>query len=297
MFNLLFGKQKILCSCASENPVTCKSESHYCICSKTKTICRSKEHFNIKKEKRKIFKIEIKQKTTVYFEPKKKCTCAKSDPDKCTNDEHDCICVKNYDNCKSKKCKCICVYQRHEKCRTPRHECSCPKYSTYIDFKCKVFTHKDSIFPVKKKRTNIFKNFNTRTTKIEGAYDIYIDGSYTAKHPDKIGSWAFVAVKNKEIIHHEKGLFPQQRTNNTDTELFASYHAILWAYHNNYEANIYHDNEDVVLSFWNPSNFIKTWYAFEVHDKIDNIAFVKVKAHTGIEYNRNADYVAKSVII
>ena len=86
MFNLFFGKQKILCTCASESPISCKADLHYCICSKTKTICRSKEHFNIKKERRKLLRIEIKQETTVYFEPKKKCSCANSDPNNCIND-------------------------------------------------------------------------------------------------------------------------------------------------------------------------------------------------------------------
>ena len=294
-FNYYIQDFKILCTCAINGPVLCKSDKHYCICSKKKYVCRSDNHFKLCK-KIKSVKTAIKKETSVFIEQKIKCQCAKSNPADCTNDDHDCICIKNYDNCRSKRCKCICIYQKHDLCRTPRHECSCPKYSTFIDFKCKVLKHKDSVFPVKKKRTNIFKSFAVKTTKIENTYDIFVDGSYVSKHPEKIGSWAFIVVKDNNVIYHEKGLFPQQRTNNTDTELYASYHAILWAYRNNFSANIFHDNEDIVLSFWNPSNYIKSWYSFEVHDKIENISFIKVKAHNGDDYNRMVDYIAKSVL-
>lgn len=130
--------------------------------------------------------------------------------------------------------------------------------------------------------------------------DIYPDGSFNGKN----ASWAFVAVKNEEIIHSEKGVLEGDINKmwQVGGEMAAVMNGVEFCIKNNLKCDIYYDL--INLYKWCADIFgEKPWkrknpYTKLYHDyMIKNKAFInkmiKVKSHSYNKFNDKADGLAK----
>ncbi|GEM_PF-247503 len=129
--------------------------------------------------------------------------------------------------------------------------------------------------------------------------EAYVDGSYSDEY--KMYSYGVVILHKNEVVKFSG------RDNESDNlsmrnvagELLGAIEAIKWALKNEIEKlNIYYDYEGIekwALGLWK-TNKKGTKYYKEFFDSINkrlDISFVKVKAHTGVLYNEEADRLAK----
>lgn len=129
--------------------------------------------------------------------------------------------------------------------------------------------------------------------------EAYVDGSYSDQY--KMYSYGVVVLHNNEVIKfsgrgNESDNLPMR---NVAGELLGAIEAIKWALKNGIEKIIiYYDYEGIekwALGLWK-ANKKGTQYYKEFFDSINKrlaVSFVKVKAHTGVLYNEEADRLAK----
>lgn len=130
--------------------------------------------------------------------------------------------------------------------------------------------------------------------------EAYVDGSYSDEY--KMYSYGVVVVHKNEVIKFSGS--DNQSYNismrNVAGELLGAIEAIKWALKNEIEKiNIYYDYEGIekwALGLWK-ANKTGTKYYKDFFDSINKklvVSFTKVKAHTGVLYNEEADRLAKS---
>nr|DAV25060.1 MAG TPA: RNAseH-like protein [Caudoviricetes sp.] len=153
-----------------------------------------------------------------------------------------------------------------------------------------------SIASVILKKSDEFKDFaQNEIANLNNSIDIYTDGSFkNGKY-----SYAFVAVKDNQIIYTDSGVGKDEgaaTTNNIAGELSAAMHAICWARDNNYTCRIFHDYEGVgkwATKEWKRKNKYTKAYS-EFIDSNPGIVseFIHVYGHKGNTYNELADQLA-----
>ena len=134
--------------------------------------------------------------------------------------------------------------------------------------------------------------------------DIWCDGSYTPKHPKRVG-WGIVVIENnKEITswgdYKVTELADVYR--NVLGELYGSMHSILYAYENKYDKVVIHTDYQGVISWcdrsWKCKNEITEKYRkfYDEMKELFQIEFVKTKGHSLDENNNKCDKLAKEAI-
>lgn len=138
--------------------------------------------------------------------------------------------------------------------------------------------------------------------------NIYTDGS-CLNNPGK-GGWGIVIIKpNSEIEEYSKGY---QLTTNSRMEMYAILMALKYVEkHHISDVDIHSDSNFIVQAFNNHwlENWVKKGWKktknepvansdiwkiiYPLYKKL-NVNFIKVKAHSGIEYNERVDELAKA---
>ncbi len=154
---------------------------------------------------------------------------------------------------------------------------------------------------------NLHENSPINSFKSLGEVDnilrIYVDGSYSASKNEF--SYGLAAVKNNEVIFKDKGKGENEAAaalRNVSGEVLGAMKAVEFAINNEYsEIAIYFDYQGIeswALGTWKRNNIITQGYHEFMQDKMKKIkiSFVKVKGHSGDEYNDLADSLAKSAL-
>lgn len=133
--------------------------------------------------------------------------------------------------------------------------------------------------------------------------EAYVDGSFH-KASNRY-SFGAAIIKNGEVIEtlQRAGDNPKYQDSwQIAGEVFGTLHAILWAIHHQYKKIIvYYDYlgiEKWALGEWRTNKPVSIDYA-ETYKKLApkiEVEFVKVKAHSGVEFNELADQLAKDAL-
>lgn len=135
---------------------------------------------------------------------------------------------------------------------------------------------------------------------IESEINIYVDGSYSKNNLS--GGYGCVIVKNNKIIHTISNpivINDVENLWNVAGEIEGSLAGIEWAINNNYNSvSIYYDYagiENWANGSWKAKKDLTKFYVDKIKKYSSKIklSFVKVKAHSGDEYNELADQLAK----
>ena len=128
----------------------------------------------------------------------------------------------------------------------------------------------------------------------------YVDGSFD-KHTERY-SFGAALIRNNEVIDtlSRVGNNPKyQGSWQIAGEVFGALHAIQWAIQNGYKRIIIHYDyigiEKWALGEWKTNKPVSQDYV-ESYQKIASkieVVFVKVKAHSGVEFNELVDQLAK----
>lgn len=137
-------------------------------------------------------------------------------------------------------------------------------------------------------------------------YEIYTDGSYSSS--TKIGSWAFIVLKNGIKIHEEVGKVKENllSSRNVSGECSAVLKALQYCNANKINnIKIYHDYKGIQLwieasdteKAWEPKTDIAKIYNTWFNKLTKNIKyqFTKVKGHSGNKWNEEVDKLAKTI--
>ncbi len=135
------------------------------------------------------------------------------------------------------------------------------------------------------------------------ALQIYVDGSFNLKTNTYGSGW--VAVKNGEVL--EEGHFSgndekYQVSRQVPGEVFGSLKAMEWAIEKGYaEVYVTYDYRGIeawAIGEWQANSAIAKAYVEELKPLKEQlkIHFVKVPAHTGVEFNERADNLAKKAV-
>lgn len=145
----------------------------------------------------------------------------------------------------------------------------------------------------------------SNTTKAESFQDpdtiiAYVDGSY--QKSTKRYSFGAVLLQNNQVIEtlSRVGNNPKyQDSHQIAGEVFGALHAIQWAIKNNFKKIIIHYDyigiRHWALGEWKTNKPVSIDYA-EAYQKLApqiEVEFVKVKAHSGVEFNEMVDQIAK----
>lgn len=138
------------------------------------------------------------------------------------------------------------------------------------------------------------------------SYEIYTDGSYSSS--TKIGSWAFIVLKNGIKIHEEIGKVKENllSSRNVSGECVAVLKALQYCDANKInDIEIYHDYKGIQLwieasdteKAWEPKTDIAKIYNTWFNKLTKNIKykFNKVKGHSGNKWNEEVDKLAKTI--
>lgn len=134
--------------------------------------------------------------------------------------------------------------------------------------------------------------------------DIWCDGSYTPKHPKRVG-WGIVVVENNiEIMSWGDFKITElaDEYRNVLGELYGSMYSMVYAYENGYDKVIIHTDYQGVISWcngeWECKKEITKEYKkfYKKMEKLLIIEFVKTKGHSLDEYNNKCDKLAKEAI-
>lgn len=146
---------------------------------------------------------------------------------------------------------------------------------------------------------NDVKNHDTEP----GTVIAYVDGSFN-KHKKQY-SFGIVLIENNQMIQtmNRVGDNPKYQDSwQIAGEVFGALHAIHWAIQQGYKKIIVHYDylgiERWAKGEWKANKDVSKDY-IETFQKLApqiDVEFVKVKAHTGIEYNEMADQLAKDAI-
>lgn len=152
---------------------------------------------------------------------------------------------------------------------------------------------KEFMNPVKKT-----KNISKNDTVIA-----YVDGSFDKKTESY--SFGAVLILDDQVIKKlsRVGSNPKYKASRQIAgEVFGALHAIQWAIQNHFKKIIVHYDylgiEKWALGEWRTNKEVSIDYAQsfqKLATKID-VQFVKVKAHSGVEYNEMADQIAKDAL-
>ena len=134
----------------------------------------------------------------------------------------------------------------------------------------------------------------------------YVDGSFTLKNPTKYGCGIILIEPNGNEIEfsYANDNAEAVKLRNVAGELSASMKAMVEAIEMGYEELIiYHDYTGVsawITEDWRCKNDItkayKNFYEKSVKSKLE-VHFVKVKGHSGDEYNERVDKLAKKSLM
>ncbi|SHK20614.1 ribonuclease HI [Hathewaya proteolytica DSM 3090] len=136
----------------------------------------------------------------------------------------------------------------------------------------------------------------------EGCVEAYVDGSYSNEYGNY--SYGCVILEGSEIIRLS-GVGDNEEyisMRNVAGELLGTMRAIQWAKENNCKAiMIYHDYEGIARwadGSWKTNKDGTRSYAkfIQEHREFLKINFTKVLAHSGVEYNEEADRLAKKAL-
>lgn len=132
----------------------------------------------------------------------------------------------------------------------------------------------------------------------------YTDGSFN--ETTKQASWAFVIIKEDQVIHKNKGIILDENWNSGRQiagECWAVVNALEWAKQNNYKLDIFFDYAGLkswIADIWNE----KPWktnkeytvlYRQKVLELSDHLnTMVKIKGHSGNKWNDFVDSYAKT---
>lgn len=134
----------------------------------------------------------------------------------------------------------------------------------------------------------------------ESEINIYVDGSYSKNNIS--GGYGCVIVKNNKIIHTISNpivINDVENLWNVAGEIEGSLAGIEWAINNKYNSvSIYYDYagiENWANGSWEAKKDLTKYYVDKIKEYSSKIklSFVKVKAHSGDEYNELADQLAK----
>lgn len=131
----------------------------------------------------------------------------------------------------------------------------------------------------------------------------YVDGSFDKK----IGKYAFgcVLITPEGNIVEKSGNGEQPDSlaiRNIAGEVLGAMYAVQWGIHHEYEKlNLYYDYEGIekwATGVWRTNNALTQKYADFMSEKRKKIqiSFRKVKAHSGNQYNEQADLLAKKAL-
>ena len=161
----------------------------------------------------------------------------------------------------------------------------------------KSFTNKSEAYDF----VNLCSHINEQETTENSKMDVviaYVDGSYI----DNRYSYGCILFYNekKYVLSGSGNDSEYVSMRNVAGEILGCINAISWAInHNAKKIEIYYDYEGIekwALGLWkaNKSGTIKyKEFISSISNEID-ISFVKVAAHTGVEYNEEADILAKA---
>ena len=149
-------------------------------------------------------------------------------------------------------------------------------------------------------KTKKTTNGQLSTHTEEGTLIAYVDGSYNKKM--NAYSFGVVLIEQNEVLEtlSRAGDNPKYQDSwQIAGEVFGALHAIHWAIKKGYKKILVHYDylgiEKWALGEWRTNKPVSQDYAEtyrKLAPKID-VQFVKVKAHSGIEYNELADQLAK----
>lgn len=137
--------------------------------------------------------------------------------------------------------------------------------------------------------------------KEEHKYEIYTDGSYNPQN--NIGSWAYVILKNGEVVKEENGRVKEKflPSRNIGGECTAVLRALLYCSKNNIKnVEINHDLEGVqkwAQGQWKTNTDITKIYVewFLKLTKNMKVSFVQVKGHSNNKWNEYVDRLAGKI--
>jgi ribonuclease HI len=129
-------------------------------------------------------------------------------------------------------------------------------------------------------------------------YDVYTDGSYTNGNY----SWAYVFVKNDQIIYEDKGLGKNPEAadmRNVAGEIAAVLFAVKRAAQLKVRIRINHDYAGIanwLNGNWRTKNKYTELYVKMMKQYEGMYIFEKVQAHSGDKYNNYVDKLAKDAL-
>lgn len=131
----------------------------------------------------------------------------------------------------------------------------------------------------------------------------YVDGSFDKKTESY--SFGAVLILNSQVIKKlsRVGSNPKYKASRQIAgEVFGALHAIQWAIQNGFKKIIVHYDylgiEKWALGEWRTNKDVSIDYAqsFQKLAPQIEVQFVKVKAHSGVEFNEMADQIAKDAL-
>lgn len=132
-----------------------------------------------------------------------------------------------------------------------------------------------------------------------GTVLIYVDGSYLHALCKRAG-WAWLAVRDDEIIGHESGVTEKDAlSRNIDGELEAAIRAMEWAHHHGHKAVIHHDYSGIAMwasGAWKVKAEVAMDYVERIREIKGAVTFKKVAGHSGDKYNDKVDKMAGEAI-
>ena len=125
--------------------------------------------------------------------------------------------------------------------------------------------------------------------------DIYTDGSFNGQN----SSWAFMVIEDNKPIFQDKGILLGEINKmwQIGGEIKAAENAVLWATKNDCKININYDYSGVefwATGKWRTKNeHTKAYAAFMKENSKYINKYIKVKSHSGVQWNEACDSLAK----
>lgn len=184
-------------------------------------------------------------------------------------------------------------------------------YRTWDEAKAQIFKYSGATYKSFKTLAEaeaFMNNKNTATFDAnhqtdEGTVIAYVDGSFD-KRTERY-SFGAALIQNNEVIHtlSRVGDNPKYQDSwQIAGEVFGALHAIQWAVKNHFKKIIIHYDyigiEKWAMGEWKTNKPVSQDYVTaykQIAPQID-IEFIKVKAHSGVEFNELVDQLAKDAL-